>query len=219
MSRMIDLTGERFGVLTVTARAASKNGRAAWSCNCDCGATAVVVGQHLRRKAVTSCGCQMKARAARMGNANRTHGKTDASEFRTWVAMISRCTNPKDFRYKRYGGRGIKVCAAWAESFETFLHDVGPAPFPGAELDRERNNEGYEPGNCRWVTSKVNNNNRSNNRLIEHCGRTQSMTLWAEEVGLNPATLRARLEAGWSTEDALTRPMRGNQTGFKDAGH
>jgi hypothetical protein len=221
MSAMIDLHGKRFGDLVVTARAASVNGRAAWDCACDCGAKLVVIGQLLRRKMVTSCGCAMKRRAEVMGRKNRTHGKSDTPEFRVWTNMLARCTNPKDSRFKRYGGRGITVCDAWITSFETFLRDMGPVPFPGAELDREKNDQGYSPSNCRWVTAKVNQNNKATNRLIEFRGRTQSMSLWAEEFGINLNTLRCRLESGWSIEDAFTRPVRAHTQyrSFKHAGH
>jgi hypothetical protein len=208
VSAIIDLVGKNFGSLTVNSRAASVAGRAAWTCTCECGSTVVAKGHHLRRSYVTSCGCVKVERAKRLAQARVRHGKTSTPEFRTWTAMISRCTNPNDYRFKRYGARGITVCAEWMESFERFLADVGPIPFPGAELDREKNNLGYAPGNVRWTTSKVNNNNRSSNRYIDHNGITRTLTQRAEQFGLNSATLRVRLESGWSVERALTQPVR-----------
>jgi hypothetical protein len=69
--------------------------------------------------------------------------------------MIARCENPKAQRYERYGGRGIKVCERWRDSFENFLADMGERPSTEYQIDRYPNNDGnYEPGNCRWATSK-----------------------------------------------------------------
>lgn len=209
MSATIDLTGKQFGQLMVLAKAQSVSGRAAWVCRCACGCEKVVIGQLLRREAVVSCGCQAKKRAREMGRANKRHGMTNTPEFRTWTALISRCMNPKDYRYKRYGGRGITVCERWLESFENFVKDVGEQPFVGAELDRKNNDGNYEPKNCHWVTSKENNNNRSSNRVINFAGESKTLTEWAEQKQINPATLRVRLEAGWPIEKALNQPVRG----------
>lgn len=208
MSAVVDLSGKRFGSLIVVGRANSLNGRAAWGCECQCGSVLVVAGQHLRRKVVTSCGCVKADRAKEMGVQNKTHGKTKTPEFRIWTGMISRCCNKNDYRFKRHGGRGIKVCDRWMK-FENFYEGMGSVPFQGAELDRIDNDKCYEPENCRWVTSKQNNNNRSSCCYIEHGGAVQTVTQWVEQIGINPATLRVRLEAGWPVEKALTQPVRG----------
>ncbi len=95
----------------------------------------------------------------------RTHYMSSTSEYAAWINMKTRCYNPKDRMYHRYGGRGIIVCDSWRNSFLNFYLDMGNKPFPKAELDREDNDGNYEPDNCRWVTHKNNTRNTSKTKL------------------------------------------------------
>lgn len=81
-------------------------------------------------------------------------------EYAAWAAMIQRCTNPKNPRWKYYGARGISICKRWRHSFENFLTDMGKKPRPELTLDRKDNNGNYEPSNCWWATWSQQNNNR-----------------------------------------------------------
>lgn len=156
--KLIDLTGQTFGRLTVTGRAKSRpGGEARWHCACGCGGSATANGSDLRRGHTTSCGCVMKQinRAAKT-----THGGRGMPEYEIWCSMIKRCENPNHHAYARYGGRGIAVCPGWRADFAVFLRDVGHRPNPELSLDRLDNDGNYEPGNVRWATAKEQAANR-----------------------------------------------------------
>lgn len=162
MAQPLNLIGRRFGRLIVVKRAESTaEGRTLWLCRCDCGKEKVIRGKHLVNGAIRSCGCLhievLREQSLKHG-ATRGYGKTP--EYESWTCMKNRCFNPKRKSFKDYGGRGIRVCARWLNSFENFLADMGRRPGPGYSIDRKNNDGDYEPGNCRWATSEEQNNNR-----------------------------------------------------------
>lgn len=126
-----------------------------------------------------------------------------------WESMIARCHNPKHPAYKWYGARGIVVCDRWRESFDMFLQDIGQRPSRLHQLDRKDNSKGYFKDNVRWATSKEQNNNRRDNRLIEAFGLTLTMSEWAEETGINYNTLWSRYRRGWHHEEMLSKEPTG----------
>lgn len=117
--------------------------------------------------------------------------------------MKERCTNPNNDAYADYGGRGIKVCASWSASFETFLRDMGPRPSIAHSLDRVDNNRGYEPGNVVWATRVAQARNQRSNRVVVYRGQSMSLAEAAELAQLPYATIWSRLERGWSIDRAL----------------
>ena len=139
-------------------------------------------------------------------NHSRINGGRPSKTFTAWINMIQRCTNEKHRSFPRYGGRGVTICDEWKRSFESFLADMGEVK-DGYSLDRIDVNGNYEPSNCRWVTMKAQGNNRGNNRLIEFDGRVQTLTQWAEEVGISKAALGYRIRSGWNVEEALTMKL------------
>lgn len=131
-------------------------------------------------------------------------------EYQVWNQMKFRCSNPNATGYENYGGRGISVCAEWISSFDAFLRDMGPRPSKQHTLDRIDVNKGYEPGNCRWATQKVQSRNTRANHIVTLDG--VRMTL-AEAVELAPVTYNTvlyRLKRGWALSDAVSLlPQKG----------
>lgn len=206
MPGRVDLTGQRFGRL-VAVRSAGKNkhGQSLWECICDCGNVKVTTIGGLRSGDAKSCGCWASEKTSAK---NWKHGACGTPEHRAWNGMRSRCYDPNTEYYHRYGGRGIKVCDRWLESFLNFLEDMGPRPSPLHTLDRVDNNRNYEPGNCRWATWEEQQNNRRTTRLLTHDGRTMSVAQWSRATGISESGIISRIQAGWSLSDALTTPTR-----------
>lgn len=212
---MVDLTGQKFGKLTVIERAGStSHGAAKWRCVCECGNETIVIGDSLRKGDTRSCGCFAKAVTSNRTKGstphNKSHGKTGTAIYKEWSEMKRRCYNPNDKSYINYGGRGITVCDKWKNSFEAFYEDVSKLPCfreKGYSLNRIDNNGGYEPNNVEWATNKEQSNNRRNNRLIEYKGETKTMSQLAEEYNIPYKKLWKRLNTfHWDIERALSTP-------------
>lgn len=124
------------------------------------------------------------------------HGMSRSPEYKSWQGMIDRCHNPNGQRFVSYGGRGIKVCGLWRESFSAFLADVGTRPTPKHSIDRIDNDGDYEPSNCRWALREEQLRNTRRNIFMEHDGRRMVLTDWASETGINFYTLRSRFLKG-----------------------
>jgi hypothetical protein len=122
--------------------------------------------------------------------------------------MISRCENPGNPKFHRYGARGISVSPKWRHDFAAFLADMGPKPSSGHSLDRINNDGNYEPGNCRWATPKQQIQNSSRVRLLTHNGLTLCLTEWAERLGIANSSLRSRLHRCASPERALSQAVQ-----------
>lgn len=196
--RLIDLSGQRFGRLTVVDRAPSQ-GRVRWICRCDCGGEAIVSGDVLNRGASNSCGC------LRLGQ-NRRHGLSGSSEHKIWSGIRERCTNPKSAFFSYYGGRGIYRCERW-DLFESFYADMGPRPSRLHTIDRIDNDGPYSPENCRWALPLAQAANTRKNVYFEIGGERAHLSEWARRFDIDPDLVSQRiLRDGMDPETALTRP-------------
>lgn len=194
-ARPIDLTGKRFGrliAISVASHAPIK-----WLLKCDCGNSTEQPPGDLKNGNVSSCGCLHLESITK-------HGKTGMKEYRTWQAMIQRCTNPKHKGFNNYGGRGIKVCDKWMD-FTSFYNDMGDAP-KGFTIERKDNNLGYSPGNCIWADYFTQLANRRNTRFLTVDKETKPLSQWARESGLEYRTLLCRIQAGWPAKMAVSLP-------------
>jgi hypothetical protein len=212
MSKIIDLTGQRYGRLVVLSRASSSlqpSGQKAtqWKCQCDCGNTAVVRAANMRTGRAQSCGC-LHMEKLRLNF--RTHGMTQTPEHISWKSMIQRCDYPRHNRYHLYGWRGIKIAPEWRE-FARFLADMGKRPTPQHSLDRIDPNGDYAPGNCRWATPKEQQRNKSNTIYVTWDGKRIPLIEAAERAGLFSSTVRRRIRAGWPDSD-LFLPVRARRS-------
>jgi hypothetical protein len=141
--------------------------------------------------------------------AKKTHELTGTPEYRAWAAMKSRCYHEDDISYPNYGGRGIKVCDQWINSFEAFLSDMGVRPTENHSLDRYPDLDGnYCPGNCRWATPREQSQNRKSTVFITHNGQTCCITEWERLLGFPRGRIQRRLRRGWSARRALTTPHK-----------
>jgi len=156
-----NLSGRRFGRLTVLNRLVSdKSYHARWFCLCDCGRHATVLASSLKTGHTLSCGCFKKEKALK-------HGQYKSLTYNSWDAMVQRCTNPNHRYYPDYGGRDIKVCREWLNSFANFYTDMGDRPDKRHTLDRIKVNKAYYKENCRWASLEVQANNKRPRRIPE----------------------------------------------------
>jgi hypothetical protein len=209
MSKFIDITGQRFGRLTVLYREdfIKKDGKkeTAYICKCDCGKTKKILAYNLKNGHTVSCGCQSLENRIK---ARTSHHLTGTRIYRIWRGMKTRCENKNDYHYELYGKRGISLCNEW-QTFEPFYQwAINNGYKETLTLDRIDVNGNYEPSNCRWATQKEQSNNTRRNRRIVHNGISHTLSEWAEIANINPVTLANRIKTGWDFAKAISTPVR-----------
>lgn len=151
---LIDITGRKFARLTAILH---KYKTPYWKCLCDCGNTVSVTGHKLISSHTQSCGCLLTDILVKR---NSTHRLSRRPEYVIWKGMKSRCLNKNNPAFKNYGGRGIKICVQWKNSFSEFFKAIGKRSHPYLSIDRINNDGHYEPGNVRWATRTQQANNK-----------------------------------------------------------
>ena len=138
------------------------------------------------------------------------HGLSNTRLFSIWKSMLTRCLNPNNKSYKYYGGKGVSVCDEWKNNFQAFYDwAISHGYTDNLTLDRMDSIGNYCPQNCRWVTMKEQNENKSNNRKISALGETLTLSQWSQKTGINITTLKSRIDKlGWSEEKAISTQVR-----------
>ncbi len=169
-------------------------------CRCDCGKEKLFIPCNVAKGSVVSCGC---FRSSRIGIASVTHGHSKTRTYNIWKGIHTRCTNSKITQWNDYGGRGISVCAAWAD-YVTFLHDMGECPSKFHSIERIETDGNYEPSNCRWATDEEQSRNKRNNVFLTHDGKTLCVSDWSRLLGFSKTTIHQRIKKGWPLEKVLS---------------
>jgi len=215
--RKLNLLNHRFDLLTVIKELPKVTGRTKWICLCDCGKTTIVATFNLRSGHIRSCGCLKKFN-------NFKHGHTDSkgnrtTEYITWGNIRKRCHTKSHKDYHLYGGRGIKVCECWYNSFPIFFADVGKRPSFEYSLGRINNNGHYSCGKCkeclanswplnvRWETKIEQANNKRNNRYFTIGDEHLTMAQIARRYNIPYQTFVFRLRK-WSLMKAINTPVK-----------
>jgi hypothetical protein len=184
-----------------------------YRCLCDCGNESVVICHKLTHERTRSCGClRDDVPRDQIRSLSRKHGFLAGGgkrppEYGVWCGMKRRCYNEADKDYSRYGGRGIRICDRWRDSFAAFYEDIGPRPSPAYQVERDDNNGPYSPDNCRWATAKEQAENKRSNVFLEHDGKRLTIAEWARVTGIGETTIGARLRLGWPAAAALSTPV------------
>lgn len=188
-----DLTGKKFGRLTVIGLSEKRVGRKTyWDVVCECGNKKTVRSDSLQTS-TQSCGCLRDEAAIINVRKNHTHKDSYSHLHYLWSRMKQRCYNPKINRFEDYGGRGISVCEEWRDSYEAFREwAVNNGYREGLSIERNNVNGNYTPENCSWIESKEQANNRRSTVWVEYQGERLNLKQWSDKLGINYGTLNSR---------------------------
>lgn len=203
----VDLTGEKFGRLTVLRK--SSFGRTQWHCKCDCG-NEIDLSYSRLHNGQKSCGCLAKENQTDFVKRRTTHGDSYTHLYKTWQGIKRRCTKNGDPNYKRYGDRGITICDEWRDSFEAFktwaLENgyVEGLDRTQQSIDRIDGSKGYFPENCRWATAKEQSANRAITTFYNYGGKEITASEFADMHGIyEKSFVYRRIKVGKTFDEIL----------------
>lgn len=205
-----DISGQRFGKLTVIGLHHINNSSCYWLCKCDCGNEKVVRGGDMKRGKINSCGCIKREKTALL---KYKHGECHSRLYVVWQRMKDRCLKPSCPNYKNYGGRGITICDEWINDFGAFYgwamangYDEGANKFE-CTIERIDVNGNYEPSNCKWANWKEQSRNRRDSIWITYNDKTHCLIEWANITNHSYGCLLYRYHKGWSYDEMFTIPQ------------
>jgi len=211
MGKFIDLTGMKFGRLTVLRKTdkRNKNGNFLWEAKCECGNIIYVTSNHISKGYVKSCGC---LNLEKIISRNLKHGYRKTALYNSWRNMKKRCYKTNCAQYKDYGGRGISICDEWDDFINFKDWALSNGYCENLTIDRRDNDKNYSPTNCRWVTMKIQNNNKRDNHYLTYNNEIKTLSEWSEKYGINYGTLKERISVlKWPIEKALITPVKSKQ--------
>ena len=203
-----DCIGKKFGRLTIVSEYWDRDRKTTYCKTiCDCGNKHIAQKGHLKSGNVKSCGCLVVDVNRKLLN-NLKHNMVYTRQYSAWEHIKQRCNNKKCRSYKNYGGRGITYDPKW-ETFEGFWEDMKDGYKDNLTIDRIDNDGNYCKENCRWITHKQQQRNKTDNHFITINGENRTVSEWEEKMGFNRNTIYSRINlCGWSEEKAVTTPLK-----------
>lgn len=185
------MIGRKFGKWSVIGGLKKKGYTPFYKCKCECGTERFVNYYDLRSGKSTNCGCVRKETCRRL---QFKHGFSNTRLERIYVGIKSRCYNPNQESYKRYGARGIRMCDEWFNDPKTFYMWATENGYDDKlSIERIDVDGDYEPGNCRWATRHEQARNKSNNIIVTINGETKCLKDWSKEIDVPYSTLTKKI--------------------------
>lgn len=213
MSKLIDLTGKKFGKWSVISRGYKPNDKNTyWLCMCDCGTIRLVDAADLKSGKSTNCGC---VRKCKIGALNRTHGFSHKERlYSIWRGMKQRCHDKKCINYNDYGGRGISVCEEWNGNYLSFRNwALSNGYADNLTIDRIDSNGNYDPDNCQWNTYKEQSKNKRNSASIS-TDKSIKIAKSFSSSKIKYGAYYSRIKRGWCISDANNIPKLHKERGI-----
>lgn len=210
MSKFIDLSGKRYGKITVLERAENRGNHTMWKCKCDCGNYTVTGASELVSGTTKSCGC------LKYESRNSTHRLAKTKLYGIWSKMKDRCLNKNSPAYKWYGKRGICIYQEWLDDFMNFYNWAMDNGYKeGLSIERIDVNGNYEPKNCRWIPLKEQALNTRITKFITYKGQTKTVSEWCEITGIKKTTMLNRIRLGFTPEECIEIPIHTKREYYK----
>jgi len=198
MRTKINMVGKTYGKLLILEEVKERDsyGYILYKCKCSCGKEKIIRGHNIRSGNSLSCSCSRI-------QPNLKHNMSYTAEHNAWRSMKKRCKNKNDPRYEDYGGRGIKVCDRWINSFENFFEDMGYKPSKSHSIERINNDGDYEPSNCIWADVKTQARNKRTSMKILYENKIIDIFLFSEIMNLSVSGAKKRIFRNYKLTDGI----------------